>query len=83
MKGIEDFIAADLGQLCANKLAEANRAAKRIDPIDSEMPRLTAPLAMLITQVDPEIDASGLVGGRTSTAWDTDCRSRCVQFSAS
>lgn len=63
MKGIEDFIAADLGQLCANKLAEANRAAKRIDPIDSEMPRLTAPLAMLITQVDPEIDASGLVGG--------------------
>lgn len=63
MKDIEDFIAADLGRLCVDKLAEAKTAAKRIDPIDSEMPRLTAPLAMLITQVDPEIDASGLVGG--------------------
>ncbi len=63
MKGIEELIAADLGRLCADKLAEDNGTAERIDPIDSEMPRLTAPLAMLITQVDPEVDTLGLVGG--------------------
>jgi hypothetical protein len=63
MKEIEDCIAADLARICAVKLAEADAAAQSAEVIDADAPTPTAPLAMLITQVDPEADTVGMVGG--------------------
>jgi hypothetical protein len=63
MKGIEDCIAADLGRLCAVKLAEAKAGAKRVDAIDRDLVKRTAPFAMLVTDVDPAVNSLGMAGG--------------------
>jgi len=62
MRGIEDCVAADLGRLCAVKLAEAT-GANRVDAIDLGVFRRTAPLAMLVTDVDPATNRLGMAGG--------------------
>jgi Nitrate and nitrite sensing/ANTAR domain len=63
MRTIEDRIAADLGRLCAVKLAEANAEAKRTDAIDRDVFKHTAPFAMLVTDVDPAFNSLGMGGG--------------------
>jgi hypothetical protein len=63
MRAIEDCIAADLGRLCAIKLAEAKAGAKRADAIDRDLLKRTAPFAMLVTDVDPAINSLGMAGG--------------------
>jgi hypothetical protein len=63
MKGIEDSVAADLGRLCAVKLAEAKAGATRSDVIDRDALKHTAPFAMLVTDVDPEMNSLGMTGG--------------------
>jgi hypothetical protein len=63
MRTIEDCIAADLGRLCAVKLAEANSGAKRAAAIDRDLLKRTAPFAILVTDVDPALNVSGLAEG--------------------
>jgi hypothetical protein len=63
MRGIEDCVAADLGRLCAVKLAEAKAGAKRVDAVDRDVPNLTAPFAMLVTDPEPAVDSQGAAGG--------------------
>jgi hypothetical protein len=64
MRGIEDCVAADLGRLCAVKLAEAKAGAKRVDAVDRDVPNLTAPFAMLVTDPEPaEGNEGGAAGG--------------------
>jgi hypothetical protein len=63
MRTIEDCIAADLGRLCAVKLAEAKAGAKRADAIDRDLSKRTAPFAMLVTDVDPALNSLGMAGG--------------------
>jgi hypothetical protein len=62
MRGIEDCVAADLGRLCAVKLAEAKAGARRVDAVDRDVPNLTAPFAMLVTDPEPG-DSQGVAGG--------------------
>lgn len=68
MRVIEDCVAADLGQLCAVKLADAKAGAKRVDALDREFLDLTAPLAMLVTDLQPAVDGKGMAGGAESSA---------------
>jgi AmiR/NasT family two-component response regulator len=63
MRSIEDGVAADLGRLCAAKLAEAKAAAKNIDAIDRDLLKRPAPFAMLVTDVNPAVNNSGTAGG--------------------
>jgi len=63
MRGIEDCIAADLGELCAVKLADAKAGAKRVDAIDREVLDLTAPFAMLVTDREAADSTAGMAGG--------------------
>jgi Nitrate and nitrite sensing/ANTAR domain len=63
MRGIEDGVAADLGRLCAAKLAEAKGGTKRADAIDRDLLKRTAPFAMLVTDVDPALNSAGLAAG--------------------
>jgi hypothetical protein len=63
MRGIEECVAADLGRLCAVKLAEAKAGAKRADAIDRDVFKRVAPFAMLVTDVDPAVDSLGMAGG--------------------
>ena len=63
MKEIEDCIAADLNRICAAKLADAEAAVQCSEVVDADASAPTAPLAMLITPVDPEADSVGIVGG--------------------
>jgi AmiR/NasT family two-component response regulator len=63
MRGIEDCVAADLGQLCAVKLADAKAGAKRVDAIDREVLNLTAPFAMLVTDREAADNTAGMAGG--------------------
>lgn len=64
MRAIEDCIAADLGRLCAVKLAEAKAGTKRVDALDREVFKHTAaPFAMLVTDVDPTVNTAGMTGG--------------------
>ena len=63
MKEIEDCIAANLARICAAKLADADAAAQCTEVIDADASAPTAPLAMLITPVDPETDSVGVVDG--------------------
>jgi hypothetical protein len=60
MRGIENCLAADLGGLCAVKLAQAKAGANRVDAIDRDALKLAAPIAMLVTDVDPAADALGI-----------------------
>jgi hypothetical protein len=63
MRDIEECVAADLGRLCAVKLAEAKAGAKRVDAVDRDVPNLTAPFAMLVTDAEPAEGSQGAVGG--------------------
>jgi hypothetical protein len=63
LRTIEGCIAADLGRLCAVKLAEANAGAKRTDAIDRDLLKRTAPFAMLVSDVDPALNSLGMAGG--------------------
>jgi hypothetical protein len=63
MRAIEDSLAADLGRLCAVKLADAKAGAKRVDAVDRDVPNLTAPFAMLVTDLEPSVDSQGMAGG--------------------
>jgi hypothetical protein len=63
MRGIEDCVAADLGRLCAVKLAEAKAGAKRVDALDGDVLSLTAPYAMLVTDPEPAMNSQGVAGG--------------------
>ena len=62
MRGIENCLAADLGQLCSVKLAEAKAGAKRVNAIDRDALKLAAPFAILVTDVDPAAHASAISG---------------------
>jgi hypothetical protein len=62
MRDIEDCVAADLGRLCAVKLAEAKAVARRVDAVDRDVPNLSAPFAMLVTDPEPG-DSQGVAGG--------------------
>ena len=63
MRAIEDCLAADLGRLCAVKLADAKAGAKRVDSPDGDVPNLAAPVAMLVTDREPAIDGQAMAGG--------------------
>jgi hypothetical protein len=63
MRTIEDCVAADLGRLCAVKLADAKAVAKRVNALDRDVNDLTAPVAMLVTELAPAVDGQGLAGG--------------------
>ena len=67
MRAIEDCVAADLGRLCAVKLADAKAGAERVDAIDRDVQNLTAPFAMLITDLEPAVDGQGMAGGVESS----------------
>ncbi|HUA24971.1 MAG TPA: nitrate- and nitrite sensing domain-containing protein [Steroidobacteraceae bacterium] len=54
MRAIEESIAADLGRLCALKLAEAKATPKRGDTLDREALKIAAPLAMLVSHLGAE-----------------------------
>jgi hypothetical protein len=62
MRVIEDAAAADLGRLCAAKLAEAKAGAKNMEAVDRDVFKHTAPFSMLVTDVDPAL-GFGLAGG--------------------
>jgi AmiR/NasT family two-component response regulator len=63
MRSIEDGVAADLGRLCAAKLAEVKAEAKSVDAIDRNLLKHPAPFAMLVTDVDPAVNNLGMAGG--------------------
>jgi hypothetical protein len=63
MRVIEDCVASDLGRLCAVKLADAKAGAKRVEALDRDFLDLTAPLAMLVTDLEPAVDGQGMAGG--------------------
>ncbi|MGO9992538.1 MAG: nitrate- and nitrite sensing domain-containing protein [Steroidobacteraceae bacterium] len=63
MRAIEDHLAADLGRLCAVKLADTKAGVKRVDAIDRDVLNLTAPYAMLVTDPEPAVDSQGKAGG--------------------
>lgn len=63
MKTIEDRLAADLGRLCADKLAEARDNSKQPEAEHPEGITSTAPIAMLVTDADPSLNNLGLGGG--------------------
>jgi AmiR/NasT family two-component response regulator len=63
MRSIEDGVAADLGRLCTVKLAEVKAAAKRVDALERDALKLSAPFAMLVTDVDPAVNCLGMPGG--------------------
>jgi len=63
MKTIEEQMAADLGRLCAAKLAESRQDSKRVDMAHADDMAATARVAMLVTDVDPAVNNLGLDGG--------------------
>ncbi|MDP9084028.1 MAG: nitrate- and nitrite sensing domain-containing protein [Pseudomonadota bacterium] len=63
MKTIADQLAAELGRLCAVKLAEARSNSERTDTEHTDGIAPAAPVAMLVTDVDPALNNLGLGGG--------------------
>jgi AmiR/NasT family two-component response regulator len=63
MRVLEDRVASDLGRLCAVKLADAKAGAKRVEALDRDFLDLTAPLAMLVTDLEPAVDGQTMAGG--------------------
>ena len=63
MRSIEGGVAADLGRLCAAKLAEVKAEAKNVDEIDQDLLKRPAPFAMLVSDVDPAVNNLGMAGG--------------------
>jgi hypothetical protein len=62
MRDIEDCLAADLGRLCSVKLADAKAGAKR-EARDRDVLNRTAPVAMLVTELEPAVESRGTAGG--------------------
>jgi hypothetical protein len=62
MRAIEDRLAADLGRLCAVKLADAKAGVNRVHAIDRHVPNLNAPYAMLVSGPEPEVNSQGKTG---------------------
>ena len=63
MRSIEDSVAADLGRLCAVKLAKSKGKAQPVDATDAKASRQAAPIAILVSDVDPAANRFGLAGG--------------------
>jgi hypothetical protein len=63
MRAIEERLATDLEQLCADKLADAKAAVKGVDSIDRDVLNLTAPYAMLVTDPERAVDSQGKAAG--------------------
>jgi hypothetical protein len=63
MRSIERALAADLGRLCAVKLANSKSKAKCVDVSGEGALKRAAPFAMLVSDVDPAADRVGMVGG--------------------
>lgn len=63
MKRIEDDMAADVGRLCRNKLAAANRDLEQEATDWPERPGTLTPVAMLVMDVDPAANQLGVEGG--------------------
>jgi AmiR/NasT family two-component response regulator len=63
MRDIEERLAADLERLCALKLSESKARTRRVDAIDRGAWKPVAPLAVLVADVDPEINTMGMAGG--------------------
>jgi hypothetical protein len=63
MRVIEDLAAADLGRLCALKLADAKAGAGRVDALGRYVQTQTASFAMLVTGMEPALDGLGMAGG--------------------
>jgi hypothetical protein len=63
MRAIEDCLAADLGRLCAAKLADAKAGENRVDALELDVPQLTTPVAMLMAELEPAADGRGVAGG--------------------
>jgi hypothetical protein len=62
MRAIEDWLAVDLGRLCAVKLADAKARTKRDAP-DGDVHDRTAPFAMLVADLEAAVDSPGMTGG--------------------
>jgi AmiR/NasT family two-component response regulator len=62
MKVIEDALADELGSMCASKLAEAPTQMSAL-PIHTDGIQAAATVAMLVTDVDPSLNALGIEGG--------------------
>jgi hypothetical protein len=56
MSAIQDSMAAELRQLCANKLAEATAGARRVDLAEPDDLPLTVSVAMLVAGIYPAND---------------------------
>jgi AmiR/NasT family two-component response regulator len=67
LRNIEDSAAADLGRLCALKLAKSKSKSKakaqRADAIGGKTSRQAAPIAFLVSDADPAANRFGLAGG--------------------
>jgi AmiR/NasT family two-component response regulator len=63
MKTIEDQLAVDLGRLCDVKLAAARNNSERANLDCADDITATAPVAMLMTDVDPALNNLELGGG--------------------
>lgn len=63
MKVIEDRMAADLAELCATKVAEASRESEGTEADSVAAMTATAPVAMLVMDVDPAANQQGLDAG--------------------
>ena len=65
MRRIEDSVAADLGRLCALKLAKSKARAKanRVEAIGGEALRQASPFAMLVSDVDSAANGLGMAVG--------------------
>lgn len=63
MKVIEDRMAADLTELCTRKVAEAAHESAGFEANSIDAMTATAPVAMLVMDVDPAANQLGLEGG--------------------
>jgi hypothetical protein len=63
MKTIEERLTADLGRLCAAKLVECHNGPGCADTINPDEVVSGAPVAMVVTDVDPAMNSLGLDGG--------------------
>ncbi|MHB8722434.1 MAG: nitrate- and nitrite sensing domain-containing protein [Steroidobacteraceae bacterium] len=63
MRIIEDGVAADLGRLCALKLAKSKGKSGRVDATGGEALRHASAFAMLVSDVDSAAHGLGMAGG--------------------
>ncbi|GAC1308620.1 MAG: hypothetical protein NVSMB10_15020 [Steroidobacteraceae bacterium] len=62
MRAIEDCLALDLAQLCAAGLADAKLGTQG-DALDRHVDHRTAPVAMLVVNLEAAFDRPGMAGG--------------------